>query len=90
MTIIELGQTLRAARKHQKMPQTQLCRLAGLSRPTLSGLENGTIPEIGVGKVMALCSVLGLELAIQPLVPRRPTLQALVGEAEQHKIKGRA
>lgn len=80
-----LGKTLRNARKQRHLTQTDLCEMVGISRATLSGIENGTIPEIGIRKVMALCSALGLELAAQTLSPRRPTLHTLVTEAEQRK-----
>lgn len=87
MDMQSLGKTLRQARKQRELNQTDLCELAGISRATLSGIENGTIPEIGIRKVMALCSVLGLELNAQPLTPRRPTLHTLVDEAEHRKTK---
>ncbi len=56
-----------------------------MSRATLSALESGTISELGIRKVLAICSVLGLELVIQPQVHKRPTLHTLVSEAEQRK-----
>lgn len=80
-----LGQTLRNARKQRNFTQANLSEMVGMSRATLSGIENGTITEIGIRKIMALCSVLGLELVAQPLAPRRPTLHTLIGEAEQRK-----
>jgi HTH-type transcriptional regulator / antitoxin HipB len=47
-----------------------------MSRATISGIENGTIAEIGIRKVAALCAAVGLELAVRAQ-SRRPTLQAL-------------
>lgn len=80
-----LGQTLRDARKQQSLTQADLGERVGLSRATLSGIENGSITEVGIRKVMALCAVLGLELVAQPVASRRPTLHRLVDEAEQRK-----
>lgn len=81
----ELGQTIRASRKEKQMTQAELSELLGMSRATLSALENGTVREVGIRKVMAVCSVLGLELVAQPIRQQRPTLHSLVDEAEQHK-----
>lgn len=85
MNMETLGETLRDARKQRHFTQADLSAKVGMSRATLSGIENGTISEIGIRKIMALCSVLGLELLAQPLTPRRPTLQTLQTEAEQRK-----
>ena len=81
----QLGQTIRAHRKNRQMTQAELSKLLGMSRATLSALENGTVREVGIRKVMAVCSVLGLELVAQPIQQKRPTLQTLVDEAEQRK-----
>lgn len=80
-----LGRALRVARKQRNLTQTHLCEMVGMSRATLSGIENGTIGEVGIRKVMALCSALGLELSVQTLASRRPTLHTLVDEATQRK-----
>lgn len=85
MDMNSLGETLRNARKQHRLTQADLSERVGISRATLSGIENGTVAEIGIRKVMALCSALGLELAAQPLAHRRPTLHTLVDEAEQRK-----
>lgn len=67
------------------MTQAELSGLLGMSRATLSALENGTVREVGIRKVMAICSVLGLELIAQPIRQQRPTLHTLVDEAEERK-----
>ncbi|PIE00055.1 MAG: transcriptional regulator [Thiothrix nivea] len=81
----ELGAVIRDSRKEKQLTQSELSERLGMSRATLSALENGTISELGIRKVLAICSVLGLELVIQPQVRKRPTLHTLVGEAEQRK-----
>ena len=76
MDIDSIGQALRLARKQRRLTQAAVSELVGMSRATLSGIENGTVTEIGIRKVMALCSVLGLELTVQVMSPRRSNLQA--------------
>lgn len=47
-----------------------------MSRATISAIENGTVGEIGVRKLMALAAALGLELLLDTRRDR-PTLQQL-------------
>lgn len=85
MDMQELGQAMRAARKQRKLTQRQLSEQLGMSRATISAIENGTVNEVGIRKVLAICSLLGLEMLIQSHQPRRPTLHTLVTEAAQRK-----
>jgi HTH-type transcriptional regulator / antitoxin HipB len=79
MDLHEIGQTIYTARKQRKLSQQGLAQLLGMSRATISGIENGTVPEIGIRKILAICSVLRLELLAQTKSPR-PTLQQLMRE----------
>jgi transcriptional regulator with XRE-family HTH domain len=85
MNMQSFGETIRTARKQRHLTQTDLSQQLGMSRSTLSAIENGTVTEVGIRKVIALCSALGLELVVQPMAPRRPTLHTLLDEAEQRK-----
>jgi transcriptional regulator with XRE-family HTH domain len=85
MNMQSLGEAIRAARKQRHLTQTDLSQQLGMSRATLSAIENGTVTEVGIRKVIALCSALGLELVVQHMAPRRPTLHTLLDEAEQRK-----
>ena len=76
MTLQEIGILIRAARKEQRLSQAQLARSLGMSRATISAIENGTVVEVGVRKIMALCSELGLSLSVGRQ-NSRPTLQEL-------------
>jgi HTH-type transcriptional regulator / antitoxin HipB len=76
MTLPEIGLALRDARKAQHFSQGELAASLGMSRATISAIENGTIGEIGVRKLMALATALGLELLIGTR-HGRPTLQQL-------------
>jgi transcriptional regulator with XRE-family HTH domain len=76
MTLGEIGQKLREARKARHLSQGELAGSLGMSRATISAIENGTVGEIGVRKLMALATVLDLELLIDTR-RGRPTLQQL-------------
>ena len=79
--IEEVGEQLRAWRRALGMSQTDVAALNRINRVTLSRLENGKLPEIGIRKVMAICATLGLELTLK-VASQRPTLQDLVNEKE--------
>ena len=76
MGLRELGQKLREARKACDLSQHEIASSLGMSRATISAIENGTIGEIGVRKLMALATALGLELLLDTRRDR-PTLQQL-------------
>lgn len=82
MTLPELGQKLREARKARHLSQHQLATSLGMSRATVSAIENGTVGEIGVRKLMGLAGALGLELLLDTRRDR-PTLQQL---REQRRV----
>ena len=79
--IEEVGEQLRARRRALGMSQTEVAALNRINRVTLSRLENGKLPEIGIRKVMAICATLGLELTLK-VASQLPTLQDLVNEKE--------
>jgi transcriptional regulator with XRE-family HTH domain len=79
MTLQDIGQTIARTRKRQKITQASLAAALGMSRATVSGIENGTVPEIGIRKVLSLCTALGIDLVAQEKT-RRPTLQQLLQE----------
>lgn len=81
MDLDEMGQLICKARKSRKLSQEELAAQLGMSRATISGIENGTVPEIGIRKILSICAMLGLELLAQEKT-RRPTLQQLM--KEQH------
>lgn len=72
----ELGESVRNARKAAKRTQGDLAQSLGMSRATISAIENGTILEIGARKLDGLCQALGLELSVGPK-RARPTLREL-------------
>jgi transcriptional regulator with XRE-family HTH domain len=66
MDLPGVGREVAAARKASGLSQTALGRAAGLSRPTISALERGVIPDLGVQKLIRLLEVLDLELLVRP------------------------
>jgi HTH-type transcriptional regulator / antitoxin HipB len=81
MDIQSIGNAVALARKQRKLTQTQLADSLGMSRSTISGIENGTVSEIGIRKILKICDFLGLALKIERK-SARPTLQQLL--REQH------
>ena len=75
--MIRIGSRLRSARQARGLAQDELARLAGGGRTSLSQLENGSIGEIGIRKVLRICALLGLELQVMP-EGRLPTLDDLL------------
>jgi HTH-type transcriptional regulator / antitoxin HipB len=87
MHLESLGTAIREARRAAGRTQADLAASLGMSRATISAIENGTIQEIGVRKLAALCAAIGLDIHVGPQ-RRRPTLQEL--RAEQRAIKFKA
>lgn len=81
MDLNEIGQLICKARKSRKLSQGSLAAQLGMSRATISGIENGSVSEIGIRKILSLCAALGLELIAQEKT-KRPTLQQLMKEQD--------
>jgi HTH-type transcriptional regulator / antitoxin HipB len=72
MRIQDLAQEIRSARVARGLTQARLAQEVGLSRVTLSLLENGRVPDLGVRKVLAVLEKLGLDVTVEPdRQPRR-------------------
>ena len=87
MHIKTMGSAIREARRTAGRTQADLAAALGMSRATISAIENGTIQEIGVRKLAALCAAIGLDIHVGPQ-SKRPTLQEL--RAEQRALKSKA
>ena len=74
-----IGKQIRQARKARKLTQVEVAKALGMSRTTIGQIENGTVPEIGVRKLIRVLEFLGLELRIRP-AGRPPTLEELRDE----------
>jgi transcriptional regulator with XRE-family HTH domain len=72
-----LGKLIRTLRKERKLSQQALAQQYGMSRATISGIENNTLSEIGLRKVEAILNGFGYELTAVPRQSMRPTLDTL-------------
>ncbi len=77
--LFDIGQQIRKVRKSRKITQAELAKNLGMSRTTIGQIENGTVQEIGVRKLIRLLDFLGLELKVRP-AGRPPTLEDLRNE----------
>ncbi|WP_285260449.1 helix-turn-helix domain-containing protein [Halopseudomonas bauzanensis] len=71
-----MGRTIRRLRKERGLTQAQLATQVGISRATVSGIENNTIAELGIRKYEKLLNALGHTLTVKPR-SGRPTLDDL-------------
>lgn len=79
--LYDIGQQIRLARKQRKMSQADLATMLGMSRTTISQIENGSVQEIGVRKLIRILEIFGLEFRVRP-AGRPPTLDELREEEE--------
>lgn len=67
----QLGPLIRALRKQAGLTQANVAGQLGVTRQAVSELENR--PESATfGRLMRLCAVLGVEIALQPRAAPRP------------------
>jgi HTH-type transcriptional regulator / antitoxin HipB len=76
MTLRDIGQAVREARRAAGLTQAQLAAASGLSRLTIVQLETGALSDLGVRKLERVLAVLDLELALRHASPA-PTLDEL-------------
>ena len=74
--LFAIGKQIREARKSRKITQADVADAIGMSRTTIGQIENGTVQEIGVRKLIRVLEFLGLELRVRP-AGRPPTLEEL-------------
>jgi len=65
MDYLEFGKTLSLLRKKKKISQTQLASDIGISRATISSLENNREADVGFKKVLQILDYLGYEIALK-------------------------
>ena len=80
MNLEEIGKQIALARKQRKLGQRQLAGKAGVSRATMDLLENGRATDTGYSKLIRILAAVGLELRLEPVASRRPTLDDLLRE----------
>lgn len=79
--LFTIGNQIRIERKRQKITQARLACDLGMSRATISQIEQGTVQDIGVRKLIRILEYLGLELRVRH-AGMPPTLDELRMEQE--------
>ena len=69
MILSELGKTIKDLRKQKGLSQESLAEQSGISRATLSKLENGYIANISIVTINQILALLGYEIDIKPTNP---------------------
>lgn len=72
----EIGSRIRQERKSRGITQAELGKILAMSRTTIGQIENGTVQDVGVRKLIRLLEFLGLEMRVRP-AGRPPTLEEL-------------
>lgn len=70
--LLELGRTLRLRRSEMGLSQARVAALSGLSRQTVSQLETGSVPDLGLNKAERIAELLGLSLRVDTGVETKP------------------
>ena len=74
--LFEIGEQIRKARKMRRVSQAKVAHALGMSRTTIGQIENGTVQEIGVRKLIRVLEFFNLELRVRP-AGKPPTLDEL-------------
>jgi predicted XRE-type DNA-binding protein len=61
-TLAELGQAVMVRRKTLRLSQQEVSQCSGITRELLVRFERGQVSEFGSRKLMAVLTVLGLEI----------------------------
>jgi transcriptional regulator with XRE-family HTH domain len=69
LNLSELGKTIKNLRKEKSLSQEALSKESGLSRATLSKLENGYLGSVSIAVLDNILSILGYELEIKKKNP---------------------
>jgi len=79
MNLEQLGLEITTLRKEKKYSQDDMENFSGITKRTISKIENGFIDEVGIKKVETILDLLGYEFSIRP--KNRPkTLEELQDE----------
>lgn len=79
MDLLELGKEIQYLRKNRNWSQNDLEKYSGITKRTISKIENGFIDEVGIKKVEILLDLLGQEFSLRPK-GRPKTLEELQNE----------
>lgn len=79
MDFEQLGFEFKKRREAIGFTQEHVAKVNGMSRATVSQLENGRLAELGMRKFIALCSTVGLVVILKQ-EQSRPSLRDLIEE----------
>jgi len=69
MEFYEIGNSIKRIRKEKKLNQSELAEKSGISRQTLSKLENGEIDKISLQTFLKIIDTLNYNIQIQEKKP---------------------
>lgn len=84
MLLFDLGKEIKNLRKQKNWSQNDLEEYSGITKRTISKIENGFIDEVGIKKVETILDLLGIEFALRPK-GRPKTLEELQEELKNDK-----
>jgi len=79
LTLEELGKQIKTLRKEKKWSQDDIEQYSGITKRTISKIENGFIDEVGIKKVEMILDLLDMEFSLRPK-GRPKTLEELQNE----------
>ena len=79
MKLDDLGKEIKFLRKVKNWSQNDLEKYSGITKRTISKIENGFIDEVGIKKVETILDLLGVEFSLRPK-GRPKTLEELQNE----------
>jgi len=65
MTLEKFGSEIKLLRKLKKWSQNDLENYSGITKRTISKIENGFIDEVGIKKVESILDLLGYEFSLR-------------------------
>ena len=81
LNLQKLGQELKKRRHEKKWSQDTLEKYSGITKRTISKIENGFLEEVGIKKVATLLDLLEVEFSLRPK-GRPRTLEELQDEKQ--------
>jgi len=66
LNLEDLGYELKKLRHEKKWSQDTLEKYSGITKRTISKIENGFVEEVGIKKVAMLLDLLGVEFSLRP------------------------
>jgi transcriptional regulator with XRE-family HTH domain len=79
MDLQSLGQEIKLLRKQKNWSQNDMETYSGITKRTISKIENGFIEEVGIKKVETILDLLGVEFSLRQK-GRPRTLEELQNE----------